>query len=135
MTRLRPSGVGPGFGRLWTASTAGNLGDGVGRVAIALLAAELTRDPLAVATITTLSYLPWLVVGLPAGALVDRHDRRRLALLAGAVRAAAITLLTIAAATDHASLWLLYVVVVMLYTSETVYDNAVISRAMLETCG
>lgn len=67
------------------------------------------------------------MVGLPAGALVDRHDRRRLALLAGAVRAAAITVLTIAAATDHASLWLLYVVVVMLYTSETVYDNAVIS--------
>ncbi|MPZ25180.1 MAG: MFS transporter [Micromonosporaceae bacterium] len=130
VTRMAPPrrlGIGPGVGRLWTASTAGNLGDGVGRVAIALLAARLTRDPVAVAAVTALSYLPWLVFGLPAGVLVDRYDRRRLAALAGAARTAAIAVLTLAAATDRATLWLLYAVVVLLYTCETGYDNAVIA--------
>ncbi|MGH3678806.1 MAG: MFS transporter [Natronosporangium sp.] len=119
--------MGAGFGRLWTASTAGDLGDGVGRVAIALLAAQLTREPMAVAVITALSYLPWLVLGLPAGVLVDRYDRRMLALAAGGLRAVAVAVLVVAAAGDWASLWLLYGVVVILYSCETVYDNAVSS--------
>jgi MFS family permease len=117
--------IGPGFGRLWAASTAGNLGDGIGRVAIALLAARLTRDPFAIAVITAMSYLPWLMFGLPAGVLVDRHDRRRLAMVAGTLRTAAIAVLVVAAATDQASLWLLYAVVLVLFSCETVYDNAV----------
>jgi MFS family permease len=110
---------------LWAGSAAGNLGDGIGRIAIALLAARLTRDPVAVAAVTALSYLPWLVFGLPAGVLVDRYDRRRLAALAGVLRTAAILALVAVSATGHASLWLLYGVVLALCTYETVYDNAV----------
>jgi MFS family permease len=123
----RPDGIGAGFGRLWTASTAGNLGDGVARVAIALLAVQLTRDPFAVAMVTALTYLPWLLFGLPAGVVVDRYDRRQLAMAAGAVRAVAVAVLAGAAATDRASLGLLYAIVLVLYTCETVYDNAVIA--------
>ena len=123
----RPRQLGTGFARLWSASTAGNLGDGIGRVAVALLAARLTRDPLAVAAVTAIGYLPWLLFGLPAGALVDRYDRRRLAVAAGAVRTCAVALLAAAAATDRASLLLLYAVVLVLYTCETVYDNAMSS--------
>ena len=118
-------GIGTGFGRLWAASTAGNLGDGVGRVAVGLLAVGLTRDPFAVAVVTALSYVPGLVLNVPVGVLVDRYDRRQLAVLAGGVRTAAITVLAVAAATGQASLWLLYAVVTLLYTCETVYDNAV----------
>jgi MFS family permease len=125
MSARRP--IGPRFGRLWSASTVGNLGDGVGRIAILLLAACLTRDPLAVAAIAALSYLPWLVFGLPAGVLVDRYDRRRLAMAASAVRASAIAVLTVAAITGNASLLLLYAMVLLLYTCETVYDNSVVS--------
>jgi hypothetical protein len=55
---------------------AGNRGDGLSRVAIALLAARLTRA-LAVAVVSPLSY--WLAFGLSAGVLVDRYDRRMLA--------------------------------------------------------
>lgn len=117
--------IGAGFGRLWAAATAGNLGDGLGRVAVALFAVGLTRDPFAVAVVTALSYAPGLVLNVPVGVLVDRYDRRQLAVLAGGVRAAAITVLAVAAATGQASLWLLYAVVTLLYTCETVYDNAV----------
>jgi MFS family permease len=122
--RMRRPGIGTGFGRLWAGSTTGNLGDGISRIAIALFAVGLTRDPFAVAVITALSYLPGLVLGLPIGALVDRYDRRRLAMLAGGLRAAGFGILMVAAATDRASLWLLYAVVVLLYTCETGYDHA-----------
>ena len=121
------AGIGAGFGRLWLGSTTGNLGDGVARVAISLFAVQITRDPLAVAIVTALTYLPGLVLGLPIGALVDRYDRRRLAVVAGVMRVAALLILVVAAASGWAELWLLYAVVVLLYTCETVYDNAVSS--------
>lgn len=120
-------GLGRDFNRLWAAAAAGNLGDGVYRVAIALLAARLTSDPVAFSALNALGYLPWLVLGLPAGALVDRYDRRRLALLVGGVRTGGIAVLLTAVALDRASLWLLYTVVVVLGAGETVYDNTLIS--------
>ncbi|MET7425668.1 MFS transporter [Dactylosporangium sp. NPDC005555] len=113
--------------RLWAAATAGNLGDGVYRVAIVLLAARLTSDPVAFSALTALGFVPWLVLGLPAGALVDRYDRRRLALLVGAVRTGVLAALLVAVATGTVSLWLLYGVVLVLGAGETVYDTAVIS--------
>ncbi|GGM57426.1 MFS transporter [Dactylosporangium sucinum] len=121
------SGLGRNFNRLWAAAAAGNLGDGIYRVAIALLAARLTSDPVAFSALTALGYLPWLVLGLPAGALVDRYDRRRLALLVGVVRTSALATLLGAVALDRASLWLLYTVVVVLGACETIYDNTLIS--------
>jgi MFS family permease len=42
-----------------------------------LLAASPTRSPLAVSSVTAAFYLPWLIAGLPAGALADRWPRRR----------------------------------------------------------
>jgi len=119
--------LGSGFNRLWTASAAGNLGDGVGRVALALLAARLTDDPVAFSAIAALGYVPWLVLGLPAGALVDRYDRRRLSVLTGTVRAVTIAVLLVAVAADTASIWLLYAIVVVLGACETMYDNAIIA--------
>jgi MFS family permease len=118
-------GLGQRFNRLWVAAAAGNLGDGVYRVAIGLLAARLTSDPVAFSALTALGFLPWLVLGLPSGVLVDRYDRRRLALLVGVVRTGVLTVLLVAVAVDRASLWLLYTVVLVLGACETVYDNAV----------
>ncbi|GAA2623142.1 MFS transporter [Dactylosporangium fulvum] len=120
-------GLGSGFNRLWAAAAAGQFGDAVYRVAIALLAARLTTDPVAFSALNALGYLPWLVLGLPSGALVDRFDRRRLALLVELVRTATIAALLTAVALDRASLWLLYAVVVVLGACETVYDNALLS--------
>lgn len=113
------------FYRLWAASTVGNVGDGIGRVAIVLLAAQLTRDPLAVAVVTALTYLPWLILAIPAGVVIDWYDRRRIAMLAGGLRAVAIMVLTVSVITDSTSLWLLYAVVFLLYACEAFYDNAV----------
>ena len=70
--------LGPNFRKLWLASTASNLGDGIIYTAAPLLAASLTRDPLLLAFVMFMRGLPWLLFSLVAGAIADRVDRRRL---------------------------------------------------------
>jgi MFS family permease len=121
--------LGPAFRRLFAASASSNLADGITRVALPLLAASLTRDPVLVAVLTTLAFLPWLLFALPAGAVVDRVDRRRAMAAANTVRALALGVLGITALTGTASLVVLYLVAFGIGVAETVYDSA--ARAML----
>ena len=55
------------FWRLWTSVTLSNLGDGIRLAAFPLLAVILTQDPRLVAGVAVVQYLPWLLLGLPAG--------------------------------------------------------------------
>lgn len=128
MTRPKDP-LGSNFWRLLIASAVSNLGDGIVRTAIPLLAITLTRDPLLVGALTSLSFLPWLLFAIPSGALVDRMDRRRAMSSANLVRAGVVTMLVAAIAIDQVSLVLLYIVTFVLGVAETVYDSA--SRAML----
>jgi MFS family permease len=73
--RLR---LGADFARLWTANAISNLGDGAAGVAAPLLVASLTDSPALVAGAVFVQQLPWLLFSLPAGAYVDRLERRRL---------------------------------------------------------
>jgi MFS family permease len=121
--------LGSRFWRLYASSATSNLADGVGRTALPLLAASLTRDPLAVAGLTSFAFLPWLLFALPSGALVDRVDRRHAMSVANAVRAVAIGLLAALTVTGTASVVALYAVAFALGAAETVYDGA--TRALL----
>ncbi|GIJ48738.1 MFS transporter [Virgisporangium aliadipatigenens] len=116
--------MGTNFWKLLAASATSNLADGIGRAALPLLAATLTRDPLAISGLYSLAFLPWLLCALPAGALVDRTDRRRAMVLANTVRGLLVAGLTVAVATGHATIPLLYVVAFALGIAETVYDSA-----------
>ncbi|WP_138734695.1 MFS transporter [Modestobacter excelsi] len=121
--------LGPAFWRLYAASAVSNLADGINLVALPLLAATLTRDPVQVAGLTSLAFLPWLLFALPAGAVVDRVDRKRAMAAANAVRALALGALAVTALTGTASLVVLYAVAFAVGVAETVYDSA--ARAML----
>src|SRR5918997_6320123 len=126
---MSPSGLGPEYRKLWTASTVSNLGDGITWVAAPLLAATLTRDPVLVAGLAFAHRLPWLLFTLVSGALVDRLDRRRIMWTADAVRTVMIGLLGLAVYAGLANLPLLYAVFFVLGTAETLFDNA--SQAIL----
>ncbi len=69
------------FRALWIAALASNVGTLMQSVAAAWLMTSLTPSPLPVALLTTAGSLPLFLVGLPAGALADLIDRRRLVLL------------------------------------------------------
>lgn len=77
---------GPELNSLLVASGISGVGDGVRQAAMPLLAASLTRSPSAVAAVAVAQTLSWLVVSMPAGALVDRWDRRRTILATNLVR-------------------------------------------------
>src|SRR5690606_29643602 len=119
-------GAGAPFARFWAAATAANLADGIAFTALPLVAAALTTDPLAVSGLAAARYLPWLLLGAAAGALVDRIRAMQ---AAGVVRSAVIIGLAALAAAGAASMWALYAVMFTVMACETVYDTA--ARAVL----
>jgi MFS family permease len=92
--------------------------------ALPLLAAELTRDPLAVSVVTFAGWLPWLLFALPAGALVDRLDRRRVMWAVDATRALVVGALTAAVLAGWASIPLLAVAGFLVGAGQPLFENA-----------
>ncbi len=87
------------FFALWIAALVSNIGTWMQNVGAAWLMTALSPSPLMVALIQTASSLPILLLALPAGALADIVDRRRLLLVSQAwmlLAAAALAALTIA---------------------------------------
>jgi MFS family permease len=109
---------------LWSSSTASNLGDGLLLVALPLLAVTLTDDPMLIAGITALTFLPWLVVGPLSGAIVDRVDKRKLIVIAQLARGLVALAFAVAVASGTATIWVLYATTVAIAVGETFADSA-----------
>ena len=116
--------LGRDFGKLWTAAAFSNLADGLGRMAVPLIATTLTSDPLAISVIAALAFLPWLIFGLPAGMIVDRFDRRVVMAIANAIRGGAALVLAIMTVTGSIDLWALFAGTLVFGLGETLFDNA-----------
>lgn len=122
--RHRSTRLGPSFAKLWGAGVASNLADGMTFAALPLLAAVLTRDPFAVALVTALHSLPWIVFELAAGEIVDRSDRRLLMLYGNIGRAVGISVIGLLVATDAIELWSLGALAFGLGMAETLVDTS-----------
>ena len=62
------------FRLLWIGETISGAGSSMAVVGVPLLAVTVLRaSTFAVSALTAAAYLPWLVIGLPAGAWVDRR--------------------------------------------------------------
>ncbi len=120
---LPPSGLGPRFWSLWTAFTATNLADGLSLVAFPLLAISLTDDARLIALVSVFRFLPFLVVGLPAGVMLDRVDRRRAAMVAQIGRAGVLAVVAAVVAADGASIALLSAAAFAVGVGEVVTDG------------
>ena len=124
MRALFAAPLGADFWKLWTASAATNLGDGITMVAGPLLVASITRSPAAVAGAVFAQQLPWLLFALISGAWADRLDRRRLVVTVNLLRAAALAALSAAVAFDVVTVPLVLTVFFLLGTGETLADTA-----------
>ncbi|RSN37055.1 MFS transporter [Amycolatopsis sp. WAC 04169] len=109
---------------LLASSAASNLGDGIGKVAFPLLAVTLTRDPLLIAGLSATQFLPWLLFALPAGALLDRVDRRRAMILANGVRAVVVGGTAALVAAGGVTIWMVYAAALLIGFAEVVADSA-----------
>jgi MFS family permease len=116
--------LGAAYWRLWTADGLSNLADGLLKVALPLLALTHTASPALIAGLPMAFSLPWLVFALPAGALVDRLDRRAAMLAATAVRALVLAGLAAAITTGHDSIQTLYAAAFAVGVAETVYGTS-----------
>jgi MFS family permease len=112
------------FWRLWSAATISGVGDGVRLAALPLLAAGLTRDPQWVSLVAAAAGLPWLLFALPAGALVDRWDRKRVLWGVDFGRTAAMGSLAVVVGLGQASIPLLLVFAFLLGSGQTLFDSA-----------
>jgi MFS family permease len=112
------------FARFWLASAVSNLGDGIRLAALPLLALTLTDDARLIAGTTAFLFLPWVLFGPLAGAIVDRRDRRFLMLTGQLVRGVAVAVLAAAIAADRVSIALLYLTALVVSIGETLVDSA-----------
>src|SRR2546428_11740331 len=71
----------PVFRALWIASLVSNIGTWMQNVSAAWAMTSLSPSPFMVALVQSATSLPVFVVGLPAGAVADIVDRRRLLLV------------------------------------------------------
>ena len=96
------------FPRYWLSGFLSDFGDGVRLAAFPLLATQFTHSPTAVAAVTAVQGLPWLVMGAGLGVIVDRTNRRRLMVIVDIARAAVIAALALAILAHSAGLLLIY---------------------------
>ena len=94
------------------------------QVAGALLAVALTSSPPRIAGLLAAQQLPWVLGALPAGALVNRVDRRRAMAAACLARAAALGTLGLLVAAGRAGLPVMYLVFLVTGAAGVVYENA-----------
>ncbi|MFY1675069.1 MFS transporter [Plantactinospora sp. WMMB334] len=118
-----------GFAALWASTIVSSVGDGAYVVAAPLLAAFLTRDPIAVATVSAASAAPWFVVGIWSGAVVDRFPRRQVLVLSEVVRALGLAVLVALILLDIASIAALAATSFLVVTGQCFSDAA--AQAML----
>ena len=86
----------PAFAVLWTATVVANIGTWMYNAAAGWLMTDLDPDPLTVSLVQVATSLPMFLFALPAGALADMVDKRRLLLgveVATTVLAAALAAL------------------------------------------
>lgn len=88
-----PRRLGRPYRWLLSAAWTANVGDGIALAAGPLLVASQTDSAMLVATAALLQRLPWLLFGLWAGALADRLDRRRVVMIANALRVLVVAVL------------------------------------------
>ncbi|MDN4643115.1 MFS transporter [Arthrobacter sp. PsM3] len=124
MEERRRAPLGASYWKLWTSSGLSNLADGVFKIALPLLAIQLTQSPTLIAGLSVAATLPWLLFALTAGALADRLDRRKLMLWANLSRAMLPALLAAVILLDFGTIWALYVVALMVGVAETLYDTS-----------
>jgi MFS family permease len=119
-----PARLSRDYWRLWWANAISSTGDGAFVAALPLLAVTITRDPRLVSVVTAATYLPWLLLSLPAGAMVDRYDRAALMWRAQAVQAAVVTIIAVLVVVHQANIEALAAGGLLLGSAEVIFSNA-----------
>src|SRR3954462_9530689 len=113
------------FRHLWAAETVSQVGTQVTLLALPVVAVTvLDATPLQMGVLTALETAAFLLIGLPAGAWVDRWRRKRVLVTADLVRAVVLGTLPVAYLLDVLTLGQLFVVAAVTGTATVFFDVA-----------
>ena len=113
------------FRRLWIGDTVSQLGTQLSLLALPVLAVTtLHAGPTELGLLTAAETLAFLVVGLPAGAWVDRWHRKRVLVAGDAVRALAFGSVPAAWSLGHLTIGQLYLVALVAGVATVFFDVA-----------
>lgn len=99
----------PTYRRLWLGSQGAALAQWMQQIALGWLALTLTDSASFVGLVAFMAGLPFLVVSIPAGVLIDRLDRRRLMLACQGTAAAVAVLVAVDVIAGRVAPWHLIV--------------------------
>jgi MFS family permease len=109
------------YRQLFAATTVSQFGFQITQLAIPLVAiVTLDASPFQVGLLTALGMAPFLLIGLPAGAWVDRMRRRNVLITSDLARAVVLLTVPLAWWADALTIWQLYAVA-MLHGALTVF--------------
>jgi MFS family permease len=112
------------FALLWAGATVSLAGDGVYVVALAWQVYELSDSPTALSLVGVAWTLPLGLFVLLGGIVSDRFQRRRIMILADAVRAVAVAAIAVLSLTGAIELWHLIALAVVFGTGEAFFGPA-----------
>ena len=95
---------------LWIGQIVSSIGTQVSDIAFPFLVLALTNSPAQAGFVGAAGTLPYLIFSLPAGALIDRWDRKRVMILCDTARAISLGSIPLAFAIGHLTLLQLYLV-------------------------
>jgi MFS family permease len=109
---------------LWSGQAVSTLGSTISTLALPLLVLALTRSPAQAGFIAAAQAIPYIVLGLPAGALVDRWDRKAVMIRCDLARALALGSVPLAALWGRLTLAQLYGVALVTGTALVFFNIA-----------
>ncbi|MBA3797578.1 MAG: MFS transporter [Geodermatophilaceae bacterium] len=113
------------FRQLWAAETISQIGTQITQIALPILAViTLSATEFEMGVLIALETVAFLLIGLPAGAWVDRWRRKRVLVANDLVRAVALFSLPVAYAFDMLTLWQLFAVALITGVATVFFDVA-----------
>ena len=118
---------------LWSGQIVSVIGTGATQIVYPLLILALTDSPQAAGFAAALGSIPYILFSLPAGALVDRWDRKRVMIYCDIGRAAVLATIPLALYFNVLTIWQIYIAALLegsLFVFFNIAEVAALSRVV-----
>lgn len=118
---------------LWSGQVVSVVGTGASQIVYPLLILALTNSPAAAGVAAALASVPYIIFSLPAGALIDRWDRKRVMIYCDIGRALTLASIPIALVFHALTIWQIYVCALLegsLFVFFNIAEVAALSRVV-----
>lgn len=115
------------FVLLWSGQFVSTFGTNISSLALPLLVLALTRSPAQTGIATALHMLPYAVFALPAGALIDRWNRKIIMIICDSIRWLTLGSIPLAFVLGHLTLAVIYLTAVLEGSANVFFELAEVS--------